>query len=87
MILQFFLRHRLLFSLNHTRSFTVLAFESSADDTCAAVVHSSKSILSNIVIKQNNLHEQYGGIYPITAIDAHQRNMVHPPHHFLNLAS
>ncbi|EDR11791.1 uncharacterized protein LACBIDRAFT_313559 [Laccaria bicolor S238N-H82] len=69
------LLRRLPFSLNHTRSFTVLAFESSADDTCAAVVHSSKSILSNVVIKQNNLHEQYGGIYPITAIDAHQRNM------------
>ena len=35
--------------------FTVLAFESSADDTCAAVVTSSRQILSNVIIKQNHL--------------------------------
>ena len=37
------------------RSFTVLALESSADDTCAAVVNSSRTILSNIVLKQHDL--------------------------------
>ena len=35
------------------RRFTVLAIESSADDTCAAVVASSGEILSNVVVKQN----------------------------------
>ncbi|EAU91347.1 glycoprotease [Coprinopsis cinerea okayama7 len=55
--------------------FTILAIESSADDTCAAVVDSSKRILSNVVLKQLHLHEKYGGIEPITAIQAHQRNM------------
>ncbi|GLB37247.1 putative required for the formation of a threonylcarbamoyl group on adenosine at position 37 (t(6)A37) in mitochondrial tRNAs that read codons beginning with adenine [Lyophyllum shimeji] len=51
------------------------AVESSADDTCAAVVTSSRQILSNVVIKQNDLHEGYGGIHPMVAIQAHQRNM------------
>ncbi|TFK25491.1 glycoprotease [Coprinopsis marcescibilis] len=56
-------------------TFTVLAVESSADDTCAAVVTSSRKILSSVVLKQLTLHEKYGGIEPITAIQAHQRNM------------
>lgn len=34
------------------RYVTVLALESSADDSCAAVVTSEREILSNIVIKQ-----------------------------------
>ena len=34
------------------RDFTVLALESSADDTCAAVVTSDRKILSNVVINQ-----------------------------------
>ncbi|EGN99643.1 hypothetical protein SERLA73DRAFT_167555 [Serpula lacrymans var. lacrymans S7.3] len=57
------------------KPFTVLAFESSADDTCAAVVTSSRQILSNIVVKQHVLHEHFGGIHPSVAIEAHQRNM------------
>lgn len=32
---------------------TVLALESSADDTCAAVVTSDRKILSNVIIKQH----------------------------------
>ncbi|KAG2028864.1 glycoprotease family-domain-containing protein [Suillus americanus] len=57
------------------RTFTVLGFESSADDTCAAVVTSSRQILSNVVVKQHDLHEGFGGIHPSVAIEAHQRNM------------
>ncbi|CAA7259252.1 unnamed protein product [Cyclocybe aegerita] len=57
------------------RDFTVLAIESSADDTCAAIVDSSRKIHSNVVIKQHTTHEIYGGIYPISAIGLHQRNM------------
>lgn len=43
-------------SLHHLRHFTVLALESSADDTCAAVVTSSGQILSNVVLKQNHVY-------------------------------
>ena len=38
-----------------TRSLTVLALESSADDTCAAVITSSRQILSNVVVKQHDM--------------------------------
>ncbi|KAI0737658.1 peptidase M22 glycoprotease [Daedaleopsis nitida] len=57
------------------RAFTVLALESSADDTCAAVVTSDRQILSNVVINQQAFVEEYGGIHPFVALHAHQRNM------------
>ncbi|KAE9403981.1 peptidase M22 glycoprotease [Gymnopus androsaceus JB14] len=56
------------------RFFTVLAFESSADDTCCAVI-SDRQILSNVVIRQNDLVEKWGGIHPASAVLAHQANM------------
>ena len=37
------------------KEFNVLALESSADDTCAAIVTSTRKILSNVVIKQNSM--------------------------------
>ncbi|KIP06017.1 hypothetical protein PHLGIDRAFT_107529 [Phlebiopsis gigantea 11061_1 CR5-6] len=58
-----------------SRKFTVLALESSADDTCAAVVTSDRQIMSNVVIKQLHRHEVYGGIEPIVAMSEHQKNM------------
>ncbi|KAM5530122.1 hypothetical protein V8D89_016200, partial [Ganoderma adspersum] len=58
-----------------TRNFTVLALESSADDTCAAVVTSDRQILSNVVVNQQSSLEQYGGIHPYVALHAHQRRM------------
>ncbi|PPQ65012.1 hypothetical protein CVT26_015721 [Gymnopilus dilepis] len=58
-----------------TRSFTVLAIESSADDTCAAIVDSSRKIHANVVMKQHDIHEEFGGIYPMSAIGTHQSNM------------
>ena len=39
-----------------TRRFTVLAIESSADDTCAAIVDYTRRIHSNVVIKQNEVY-------------------------------
>ena len=62
---QTFRRHFLSFSFKRRnfaahlipvkRGFHVLALESSADDTCAAVVTSERDILSNVVIKQLDL--------------------------------
>ncbi|KAF8586702.1 peptidase M22 glycoprotease [Ramaria rubella] len=51
------------------RSFTVLALESSADDTCAAIVTSRREILSNVVMRQD---DKLGGIHPREAIACHQ---------------
>ncbi|KAH8119484.1 peptidase M22, glycoprotease [Phellopilus nigrolimitatus] len=56
------------------RAFTVLALESSADDTCAAIVTSEREILANVVLRQLE-HEAFGGIRPYTALREHQRNM------------
>jgi hypothetical protein len=49
------MNRRLLPRAAALRHFTVLALESSADDTCAAVVTSSRKILSNVVLKQNHV--------------------------------
>ena len=45
------------------RMFTVLALESSADDTCAAVVTSERQILSNVVINQQQLYALLNVLY------------------------
>ena len=38
----------------NVRRYTVLALESSADDTCAAIVNSDREIMSNVVVKQHS---------------------------------
>lgn len=66
------------------RRLTVLALESSADDSCAAVANSDRQILSNVVIKQHHLNVKHGGIHPLEAQHAHERNVVSPPYTMLN---
>lgn len=53
---------------------TILAIESSCDETSAAVVKNSK-ILSNVVASQS-VHEAFGGVVPELASRAHQQNIV-----------
>lgn len=53
----------------------ILGLESSADDTCAAIVDSEKRILANVVLKQQDLLERWGGIHPFHATSRHQKNM------------
>ena len=53
---------------------TILAIESSCDDTGAAVCRDGK-ILSNIIASQK-IHEQYGGVVPELASRAHIQNIV-----------
>lgn len=48
----------------------ILGIESSADDTCAAVVRDGKTILSNIRSSQE-IHNLYGGIVPEVASRKH----------------
>jgi len=59
-----------------SRDLTVLALESSADDSCASIVNSERKILSNVVIKQHHLNVKHGGIHPLEAQHAHERNVV-----------
>lgn len=51
--------------------FTVLGIESSCDDTGAAVVRSDGVILGEALASQNDIHEQWGGVVPGLARDAH----------------
>lgn len=53
---------------------TILAIESSCDETSAAVI-SNKKMLSNIIATQT-VHEKYGGVIPELASRAHQQNIV-----------
>jgi len=55
-------------------SVTILAIESSCDDTAAAVVRDGV-VLSNCVANQD-VHTQYGGVVPEVASRAHQANIV-----------
>lgn len=47
-----------------SRAFKILALESSADDTGAACVDSERRILSNVVIKQHDLHGELFRLVP-----------------------
>lgn len=53
---------------------TLLAIESSCDETAAAVIKNGR-ILSNVVATQS-IHQKYGGIVPELASRAHQKNII-----------
>jgi N6-L-threonylcarbamoyladenine synthase len=54
---------------------TLLALETSCDETSAAVVRDGK-ILSNIVTSQIELHAEYGGVVPELAAREHLKNLL-----------
>ena len=56
------------------QNITLLAIESSCDDTAAAIICDGK-ILSNIVTSQD-VHQKYGGVVPELASRSHQKNIV-----------
>lgn len=53
---------------------TILAIETSCDETSVAVVQNQK-ILSNVVASQIKLHQKYGGVVPELAARAHSENI------------
>ena len=57
---------------DRSRPFTVLGIESSCDDTGAAVVSSDGKILGEALASQGDIHEQWGGVVPGLARDAHE---------------
>ncbi len=64
---------------------TVLAIESSCDETSASVCVDGK-ILSNFIANQK-VHEQYGGVVPELASRAHMQNIVPVVHTALSSAN
>ncbi|MCB0638363.1 MAG: tRNA (adenosine(37)-N6)-threonylcarbamoyltransferase complex transferase subunit TsaD [Lewinella sp.] len=55
-------------------STTILAIESSCDDTSAAVIRDGQ-VLSNLIANQS-VHEQYGGVVPEVASRAHLAHII-----------
>ena len=54
---------------------TLLAIETSCDETSAAVVRDGR-ILSNLIASQVSLHAEYGGVVPELAAREHLRNLM-----------
>ncbi|MBQ4417449.1 MAG: tRNA (adenosine(37)-N6)-threonylcarbamoyltransferase complex transferase subunit TsaD [Lachnospiraceae bacterium] len=55
---------------------TILAIESSCDETAAAVVKNGRSVLSNVISSQIALHTLYGGVVPEIASRKHVEKIV-----------
>ncbi|MEO0490855.1 MAG: tRNA (adenosine(37)-N6)-threonylcarbamoyltransferase complex transferase subunit TsaD, partial [Cyanobacteria bacterium J06659_2] len=53
---------------------TVLAIETSCDETAAAVV-CDRAVISNVVASQIDTHQQYGGVVPELASRQHVNNL------------
>ncbi len=55
--------------------FLVLAIESSCDETAAAVVKNGRTVLSNVIDSQIDIHTKYGGVVPEIASRNHIANI------------
>ena len=55
---------------------TVLAIETSCDETAAALVSDGRYIRSNVVLTQETLHQRFGGVVPELAAREHIRGIV-----------
>ncbi|MBU2540238.1 tRNA (adenosine(37)-N6)-threonylcarbamoyltransferase complex transferase subunit TsaD [Patescibacteria group bacterium] len=61
------------------KNITILAVETSCDDTGIAIIRASKNglfnVLSNIVSSQEKIHAKWGGVFPTLAKREHQENL------------
>ncbi|SFN68542.1 N6-L-threonylcarbamoyladenine synthase [Algoriphagus ornithinivorans] len=64
-----------------TNDISILAIESSCDETSASIILNGK-VLNNIVATQS-VHEKYGGVVPELASRAHQENIIPVVHEAL----
>lgn len=58
-------------SQQKAQDITILAIESSCDETAAAVVRNGNQVLSNVISSQIDLHTLYGGVVPEIASRKH----------------
>ncbi|MBI2470792.1 MAG: tRNA (adenosine(37)-N6)-threonylcarbamoyltransferase complex transferase subunit TsaD [Planctomycetes bacterium] len=54
----------------------ILGIETSCDETSAAVVKDGREVLSSIILSQDVLHRQFGGVVPEIACRAHLESIV-----------
>lgn len=73
------------YNIQMDNNFTILAIETSCDETAAAVIRGGRTIVSNVVASQIDEHRRYGGIVPevasrqhILALDAVLREALRP---------
>ncbi len=57
------------------KDINILAIETSCDETSVAVVKNGRSILSNIISSQIEIHQKYGGVVPEIASRKHIENI------------
>ncbi len=57
------------------KNVTILAIESSCDETACAVVVNGRQVLSNIINSQIDIHKQFGGVVPEVASRNHILNI------------
>ena len=57
------------------KHFCVLGIESSCDDTGAAIIRSDGTILGECLASQHAIHEEWGGVVPGLAKNAHEENI------------
>jgi N6-L-threonylcarbamoyladenine synthase len=50
---------------------TILAIETSCDETSAAVVRNGREVLSNVISTQIDIHKKFGGVVPEVASRKH----------------
>ncbi len=53
----------------------VLGIESSCDETSVAIVKDGKTVLSNVVLSQIDIHKEYGGVVPEIASREHVKGV------------
>lgn len=58
------------------KDITILAIESSCDETAAAVMRNGREVLSNIIYSQIDLHTLYGGVVPEIASRKHIEKII-----------
>lgn len=59
-----------------SKEITLLAVESSCDETAASVVRNGREVLSNVISSQIDLHKIYGGVVPEIASRKHIENII-----------
>jgi N6-L-threonylcarbamoyladenine synthase len=58
-------------TVENKKDVTILAIESSCDETAAAVVRNGREVLSNVISSQIELHKLFGGVVPEIASRKH----------------
>ena len=53
----------------------ILGIESSCDETSIAIIRDGKTILSNYISSQIDIHKEYGGVVPEIASRQHIKNI------------